>query len=101
MTVSYELLREVRVVLQIYRDPLDMGEIIRQQQDIMRHVLDRASKPVHSIVDLSTVIMLPSNILSQSVSSLRTVHPNGGEIVIVSTSTFLNTMSNIFKKAVR
>jgi hypothetical protein len=101
MPVQVEIHREGRAVLQTYLDPLDMREVIEKHDWIVKQVLDHATKPVHSITDMRTLSRLPSNILSQGLSAISTVHPMGGEIILVTTNAFLNTMANVFKKAVR
>src|SRR5207253_804104 len=80
MTVSVELHRNGRVLLQVYSDPLTMDEILVQQDWIVREVLSNATQPIHSIVDACQVTRLPGDILSRGIGAVKTVHPQGGQI---------------------
>jgi hypothetical protein len=101
MGVKAEIHREGRIVVQTYSDPLDMKDIIAQQKWIVTEILDHATKPVHTIIDMLQVKRLPSNMLGHGTQTLKTVHPMGGQIVVVTNSGFLNTMADVFKRIVR
>jgi hypothetical protein len=98
MTIEIELVREGRVILQRYSDPLSMNEIAANVKRLHREVLDKATQPVHTITDITHVTKLPSNMLSGGIESIRTVHPMGGQIIIVSNNRFLNVMAGVFKR---
>ena len=101
MGVKADVLREGRIVVQTYTDPLDMKDIIAQHKWIVEHVLDPATKPVHTIIDMLNVHRLPSNMIGHGSQTLKTVHPMGGQIVVVTNNNFLNTMADVFKRVVR
>src|SRR5258708_4074386 len=100
MPIENQLLRDGRVILQIYTDPLDMIELIKNVQTLQRDILDHATKQVHTITDATSVTKLPSNFLSGGAASIKNVHPMGGEIVIVTGNNFINMMSNLFGRIV-
>src|SRR5258708_4975429 len=100
MPIKIELLRDGRVILQTYTDPLDMMELIQNVKKLQTEVLDHATRRVHTLTDATGVTRLPSNLLSGGAASIKNVHPMGGEIVIVTSNNFINTMSNLFKRVV-
>ena len=100
MTVEFELVRGGRVILQIYGDPLDMGELAETAERLQREILDHATRPVHTLTDATRVTKVPTNLLRGGASTLKNVHPMGGQIVIVTGNGFVNTMSTIFSRIV-
>ena len=100
MPIVNQLLRDGRVILQTYTDPLDMIELIKNAQTLQHDFLDHATKRVHTITDATGVTKLPTNLLSGGAASVKNVHPMSGEIVIVTSNNFINTMSSLFGKIV-
>jgi len=94
MTVQVILLKEGRVSLTTYTDPLDMKEITEASEKANTDFLEKATKPVHSIMDFSGVHRLPANILSRSATMARGLHPMVGVMVMVTPNTFINLMAN-------
>src|SRR5258708_3468498 len=100
MPIKIELLRDGRVILQTYTDPLDMMELIQNVKKLQSEILDHATRRVHTLTDATGVTKLPSNLLSGGAASVKNVHPMSGEIVIVTSNNFINTMSSLFGKIV-
>ncbi len=100
MTIEVELLRDGRVLLQRYSDPITLTEISANVKRVQAEIMDKATQPVHTIVDMTQVHKLPSNMLSGGVDSIKAVHPMSGQIVIVSNNQFINVMANVFKRIV-
>jgi hypothetical protein len=98
MPVEVTIEREGRVTVATYLEPLDMKEIVEANDKATREFLQFATKPVHSILDLTRVHKLPSNMLSNSLSMAKKLHPMVGALVVVSESSFINAMSAILSK---
>jgi len=99
MPVNVILLKEGRVSLTTYTDPLDMAEIAEAGEKANSDYLEKATRPVHSIMDFSGVHRLPANILSRSATMARGLHPMVGVMVIVTSNTFINLMANALTRA--
>src|SRR5215831_3136643 len=99
MPVKVILLKEGRVSLTTYTDPLDMAEIADAGEQANTTFLEKATKPVHSIMDFSDVHRLPANILSRSATMARELHPMVGSMVIVTPNTFINLMAHALVRA--
>jgi len=93
MPVKTALERNSRVVMLTYSDPLDMVDLIFSQDSITHDVLDKASKPIHAIADLSALTHLPSNILSNTRRLAQVMHPMSGTTVFVTNGVFIGMMA--------
>lgn len=99
MPVNVTLLKDGRVSLTTYTDPLDMKEIAAASEKANNDYLEKATKPVHSIMDFGGVHRLPANILSRSATMARELHPMVGVMVIVTPNTFINMMAHALVRA--
>lgn len=99
MPVKVALLKDGRVSLTTYTDPLDMKEIADAGEKANTDFLAKASEPVHSIMDFTGVHRLPANILSRSATMARELHPMVGVMVIVTPNTFINLMAHALARA--
>lgn len=98
MPVEVKMERDRRVAVTTYLEPLDMKEIVEANDKSTREHLQFATKPVHSILDFTRIHKLPSNMLSNSLSMAKKLHPMVGALVVVSDSTFINAMAAILSK---
>lgn len=103
MAVKSELMRNDRVLLITYSDPLDMNEIWRSAEANTRDFLSKANKPIHSIADFSGVTRLPSNVLSGTlrITKMGMSHPMAGHSVVVAPNTFVNLMATTLSRLAR
>jgi hypothetical protein len=90
MPVKTESLRDNRVLLLTYDDPLTAADVVIGF-DAYKAVYAHATKPVHSISDVTLVTRMPSNLLSLVArpkdSPLR--HPLAGLFIVVTQSSFI------------
>jgi hypothetical protein len=88
--VKTELLRDDRVLLLTYSDPLAAADVVTGI-DTYKSIYAKATKPLHSINDVTQVTTMPSNLLSLVArtkdSPLR--HPRAGVFVVVTQSPFV------------
>ena len=99
MPIEIQLMREGRVIVEIFTDPLDMDDIV---QNLKNHheILDRSDKPIHSITDTTGLTRLPSNVLGNSRRSFATAHPLAGVNVVVTSNAFFKVVAELFIKVV-
>jgi hypothetical protein len=90
MPIKTELLRNNRVLLLTYTDPLAPADVV-SGLDTFKSTYVTATQPLHSISDASQITRMPSNLLSLVArakdSPLR--HPMAGLFVIVTNSSFV------------
>jgi hypothetical protein len=96
--ITYEILREGRVGLFTYPSTFTMPEVTAISETYQREVLDKATKKVYTITDLSAVTQLPPNILSGSVNLIRNAHPMNGPMIEVTPNPFINRLANVLSK---
>jgi hypothetical protein len=101
MGVKAEVVRDGRVVIQIYTDPLDMKEIMDQYHWIRNEIIEHATKKVHTIIDMRQVTKIPSNMLRHGAQPLKETHPMGGQIVLVINNPVVNALADVFTRIVR
>jgi hypothetical protein len=95
MPIQVELVRDHRVVLQTYSDPLDRTDL-NHLSDQMLVILGASTRKVHIIADFRAVKHLPSLMVSSGISMLRRTHVNTGVIVCVPGSAFIASMAQLF-----
>lgn len=96
MPVTVELIRQGRVALQTYSDPLTMPHLDALQQQMNRDIFPGAAGKVHILSDFRQVRHLPSMILSRGAFMLNNAHPNMGTIVAVIADPFIYRMARAF-----
>ena len=95
MPVQTEMIRENRVILQTYSEPLnahDMNNLRALMEDV---IFPAASGKLHVIADFSNIQNVPGTILSSGSSMLRVPHRNTGKIILVTSNAFINSMARI------
>lgn len=98
MPISYEVLREGRVVLFTFPKAFTMAEVNAVYDACEREILDHSPKKVHAVSDLSAVTEIPPNVLSLSVGMVKRTHPKIGMIVIVTPQRFINSLAGLLTK---
>jgi hypothetical protein len=90
MPVTTELLQDNRVLVLTYTDPLMNADVL-SGIEAFQGAYARATKPLHSINDVTQVTRMPPNLLSLIAraqdSPLR--HPMAGMFVVVTKSSFV------------
>jgi hypothetical protein len=98
MSIQTTLIRENRVVLQTYTEPLND----RQMQDLRKlmesEILPAATGKLIIIADFSNIQNLPGTILGSGSGMLRTPHLNTGMIICVTPNAFIKAMAKILFK---
>src|SRR5260221_4408533 len=101
MPINTQLLREGRIILQRYDDPLNLKEVSELAKKIDSDILDNAAKPVHTISDARGLTKLPTNVLSASKLPFNhTVHPMAGNNVVVINNSCLGAIAELFSRLV-
>jgi len=98
MPIKVEMIRENKVVLQTYSEPLKSTDMTILRNQMENVILPSASGKVHVIADLRDIQNLPGTILSSGSGMLRTPHPNTGQIIFITSNGFVSAMANIFAK---
>lgn len=98
MPIQTEMIRENRVVLQTYSEPLNTNEMNDLRTLMQNVILPSARGKLHIIADFSAIQNLPGTILSSGSEMLRTPHSNTGQIICVTPNSFIKAMANIFVK---
>ena len=99
MAIEYEVVRDGRVLWQVYTDPVDMIEVAAHSTKLQREIFDNATLPIHTVSDFSKVTQLPRNVISGSLSIIRNSHPMSGELILITTNRFVTMMARIFKQS--
>lgn len=98
MPIQIELVRENRVVLQTYSEPLNSGEMNGLRNKMESVILSSAIGKLHIIADFRDIQNLPGTILTSGSAMLRKAHSNTGQIVCITSSAFVNAMAHILAK---
>ncbi len=93
MPIATSVLRDGRVLLNTYTDPLDLSEAAHNIIHMHREYLDAATQPIHIIGDFTKITKFPSHILSGTRKLMRAVHPMSGQTLLVTPSMFMNMMA--------
>jgi hypothetical protein len=96
MPIQVEFIKDNRVVLQTYCDPLDSAQMSALKMKMEREIFPQTAKKVHIIADFSAVKNLPGTILSSGSRMLSSAHPHTGTILFVTTSGFVQAMARVF-----
>lgn len=100
MPIHVELIKQNRVVLQTYSDPLTNQDLIQLKNQMVNEILPAATGKLHVIADLRDISNLPGTILNSGSSMLRTPHANTGLVICVTSNAFINAMARILAKLV-
>jgi hypothetical protein len=101
MGYTHSLERDGRVLVITFTDPFTFEDMKDVTTRLNSEVLDKATRPVHSITDFSAVTRLPSNVLSGSLKLYKTAHPNSGVAAIVVSNAFINSLVGVYNKVSR
>jgi len=98
MPISYEILREGRVVLFTYPSAFTMAEVTAAIDSFQQEVLENATNKVHTISDVSAVTQIPPNVLSLSVGMIKKTPTGIGTMIIVTPQNFINSFANMLTR---
>lgn len=98
MPITVELIRNNRVVLQIYSDPVDTAQMHELKNRMNQDILPVATGKIHIIADLRQVQNLPNVILTSGTRMLSAAHPNTGTIVFIIQNAFVGSMARVFSR---
>lgn len=96
MSITVELIREGRAVLQTYSDPLDAAQMYDLRKKMDAEILPAATGKMHIIADFRNVSNLPGSILMTGRGWLSRAHPNTGIVVGVVNGGFVQAMAEVF-----
>ncbi|HLY26450.1 MAG TPA: hypothetical protein VKQ72_08935 [Aggregatilineales bacterium] len=83
MPIQTQFLRDGRVMLNTFTEPLELPEVDDMIERVNRDFFDKALKPVHTIDDLTLIKQLPPNILSNARPLIPKRHQMAGHGYIV------------------
>ena len=95
MPIQTTLIRENKVVLQSYTEPLNNNEMNELRMLMEEVIFPSAKGKLHVIADFSGIQNVPGTILSSGSAMLRTPHPNTGYIILVTSNAFINGMARM------
>src|SRR5262249_43784941 len=95
-----QLVRDGRVTLTVFSDPLDMNEVAVANEKAIVEFLSHANRPIHAIIDCTSVHKLPANILSQSTRMAKGLHPMSGEMIIVVRNAYITRIAQMLSKVI-
>src|SRR5882724_10433142 len=98
MPIPYEILREGRMALFSYPRAFEVADITAMVVVYQQDTLDKATKKIYSITDLSAVTRFPTNILSSSMGLIKNSHPMAGPTFLVTPNAFINQLATILSK---
>ena len=98
MPITYEVLREGRVVLFTYPSGFTMPEVNASIDSFQREVLDKATKKVHTVSDVTAVTQIPPNVLSLSVGMIKKTPTGVGTMFIVTSQNFINSFAGMLTR---
>lgn len=98
MPITVELIKDHRVVLQTYSDPLDATQMNDLKNRMQRDILPAAIGKMHVIADFRQVQNLPGTLLSSGSQMLSKAHPNTGTVIFVTQNAFVSSMAQIFSR---
>ncbi len=98
MPIQVELIKENKVVLQTYSEPLNNTDMNNLRNQMVNEILPSATGKLHVIADFREIQNLPGTILSSGSSMLRTPHANTGLVICVTSNAFINAMAHILAK---
>ena len=102
MPARTELLKDGRVLLLTYTDPMTTDDLQLALNDL-HHVCTVALAPVHTITDISTITNLPPKIVSflryNPYSPFK--NPNTGTFMVIVRSRFVGTIVNTLASLAR
>ena len=100
MPIAVELIKQGRVALQTYSDPLVMQDLELLNDRMRIEILAPATHKVHILADFRLVRHLPIFILARGASQLDRAHPNTGTIVGILENPMIYRMGLMFASLV-
>ncbi len=100
MCIEARFLRNQRVILYEYSDPLDLNKaaaVLAQH----RHYYAEAAQPIHRIVDGTHVTRIPDGFLSALLHNTNLHQPNSGVTIVIVNQPFLRIMADLVSRAMR
>jgi hypothetical protein len=96
MPIETELIKDNRVVLQTYRNPLTTEDFHELKKVMEDEILSKSQHVVHIIADFRGVSSVPRTILTSGINMMNRAHPNTGIVVCVIENEFINAIARIF-----
>jgi hypothetical protein len=95
MPIQLELIKENRVVLQTYSDPVDSTQLneLREHMDLI--ILPATTGKIHIIADFRGVKNLSGPVISLGAQMLYSRHLNTGMLVCITTNPLIIAMINV------
>lgn len=98
MPVAVRLIKEGRVALQTYTEPLVMRDLEVLNKTMRQDILSHSAHKVHILADFRLTPSPPLFILARGASQLDRSHPNTGTIVGVLENALVYRMGLMFVK---
>jgi hypothetical protein len=95
MPIQIELIKENRVVLQTYSDPLDGPQLYELMNRMDHIILPAAEGQLQIIADFRAVKHFPGSFISLGARMLHARHQNTGKIVFVTANPLIMAMSEV------
>jgi hypothetical protein len=96
MPITIELIKQGRVALQTYSDPLVMRDLETLNDTMGQEILPSAEGKIHILADFRLVRHPPIFLLARGASLLDRTHPNTGTIVGILESALVYRMGLMF-----
>jgi hypothetical protein len=98
MPVEIDLIKDNRVVLQTYSDPINSAHMKDLKRRMEKVIFPRAAGSLHIIADFRAVGNVPVMMLTSGTDMLRTSQTDTGTIILVSENAFVSAMGRAFKR---
>ena len=96
MPVAVEMIKQGRVAVQTYSDPLEIADMYALKTTMQTEILAEAVEKVHIIADFRQIHQLPTTLLSRGAFMLNNAHPNTGMVVVVIENALVFRMARAF-----
>lgn len=100
MSLEIQFLKDNRVLLCRYSDPIDITQDAATLAQ-HRYLYDRATLPIHRIVDSTQVTKVPPDLLTALLHSTNIRHPKSGAIIVIVNQALFRILAEMVKRVVR
>ena len=100
MPIQTRLIRDGRVLLNTYTEPLDIGDVSDMVDQNNEEFFDKALKPLHTIDDVTLIKDLPPNLLSDARPIIPKRHAMAGRGYIVARAGLLSIVARTLLKVI-
>lgn len=100
MSSEAQFLKDNRVILYTYSDPLDLS---KDTQILVEHrqLYENAALPIHRIIDATHITKIPSGLLSAVLHNTNLRHPKSGSIVLIIQHPMFSILADVVRRAIR